>query len=291
VKIDGTTVLTGSVQPGSTWIRGNIYSEDSSTTTPIHSNGTIIATSRPKARVNSTSFYYTIAPPTYKEYKISNVINVKDVTYYKVAGDGQTDDTASLQAIVNAAAGKNVLFFPHGTYILTDTLLIPPGSRLIGEAWSTLSAYGSKFKDPKNLKAMIKIGNPGDVGVAQLTDFLFTTSDFLPGAVLVGINMAGDMPGNVGGFNCHFMITGGSTTSCKTPAACTTARLCAHFTASSSAYWENSWATGQSGGSATPGAAGGFLIEAVNGTWILGLGTGEFDIQPHSMQNSHIPIC
>jgi len=232
------------------------------------------------ALVNGTGHYYTVAPPTYEEYDISNVINVKDVASYKVAGDGQIDDTESLQAIINAAAGKQVLFFPHGTYILTDTLFIPPGSRLIGEAWSTFSAYGSKFKDPKNLRAMIKIGNPGDVGVAQMTDFLFTTSDFLPGAVLVEINMAGDKPGNVSGFNCHFLITGASTASCKTPAACTTARLCAHFTASSSAYWENSWATGQSGGSATPGAAGGFLIEAVNGTWILGLGTGEFDIQP-----------
>jgi len=259
--------------------------------TPTHLNGTMITTSRPAALVNDTGFYYTITPPTYEEYDISNVINVKDVPNYKVTGDGQTDDTESLQAIINAAAGKHVLFFPHGTYILTDTLLIPPGSRLIGEAWSTFSAYGSKFKDPKNLKAMIKIGNQGDAGVAQLTDFLFTTSDFLPGAVLVEVNMAGDKPGNVGGFNCHFMITGGSTTRCKTPAACTTAHLCAHFTASSSAYWENSWATGQSGGSATPGAAGGFRIEAVNGTWILGLGTGEFEIQLHLMHNSNIDMC
>jgi glucan 1,3-beta-glucosidase len=109
-------------------MRGNIYSGDSSIAAPNYSNGTKITTSRPAALVNGTGFYYTVAPPTYEEYDVSNVINVKDVTGYKVAGDGQTDDTVSLQAIINTAAGKHVLFFPHGTYILTDTLLIPPGS-------------------------------------------------------------------------------------------------------------------------------------------------------------------
>lgn len=37
--------------------------------------------------------------------------------------------TKNLQKIVNSAAGKNVLYFPHGTYLVSDTLVIPPGSR------------------------------------------------------------------------------------------------------------------------------------------------------------------
>jgi glucan 1,3-beta-glucosidase len=223
----------------------------------------MFASSRPAALVNSTGFYHTVIPPTYEEYDASQVINVKDVSDHPVSGDGKADDTASLQAIINAAAGKNIVYFPYGTYILTDTLLVPPGSRLIGEAWTKLSARGSKFKDAKNPRAMIKVGNTGDVGVAQMTDFLFTISENVPGAVLVEVNMASDKPGDVGFFNNHFLVMGG------------TARLCAHFTSSASVYWENSWATGQGNSDSAPGAAGGFLVEALNGTWIVGLGSGE----------------
>lgn len=37
--------------------------------------------------------------------------------------------TKNLQMIINSAAGKNVLYFPHGTYLVSDTLVVPPGSR------------------------------------------------------------------------------------------------------------------------------------------------------------------
>ena len=54
-----------------------------------------------------------------------------------------------------------------------------------------------------------------------------------------------------------------------------------HLKPSSSAYIENMWSWTADhdldGGSATvyPGTAGGFLIEAQQGTWILGSGVGE----------------
>jgi len=165
--------------------------------------------------------------------------------------------------VTSAAQNGQVLFFPHGTYVLTETLHIPPGSRLIGEAWSRFVPRGDKFKDAKNPKAMIRVGNPGDVGVAQMTDFLFYTADALPGLVMVEVNMAGDKPGHVGFFNTHFLAAGGL------------ARLCAHFKPTASVYWENSWATGQGNGATGAGFGGGFLVEARNGTWMLGIGTGE----------------
>lgn len=48
-------------------------------------------------------------------------------------GDGTTDDSASLNAILsdNAAKGK-ITYFPYGVYIVRETLVIPPGSRLVG---------------------------------------------------------------------------------------------------------------------------------------------------------------
>ena len=51
-------------------------------------------------------------------------------------GDGQTDDTAALQAALLANANCKVTYFPHGVYLVTDTLYVPPGSRIVGEVSS-----------------------------------------------------------------------------------------------------------------------------------------------------------
>jgi glucan 1,3-beta-glucosidase len=281
VKVAGTTVLTGSVEPGSTWIRGNVYSVGSSS--PKLSTGTKVTTSRPPLLVNGTGFYHTVIPPTYAEYDASQVVNVKDVAGHPVAGDGATDDTASLQAILNTAAGKKIVYFPHGIYLLSDTLLVPSGSRLFGEAFTQISATGSKFADARKPRPMFKIGNPRDVGVAQMSDFLFSLADILPGAVLVEVNMAGDKPGNVGFFNCHFRIGGArgskAQTNCRNAQTCMAARTCVHMTPRSSSYWENSWSWTadhdlDGNNPAYPSPAGGFLVEAQNGTWMLGIGIG-----------------
>ncbi len=96
---------------------------------------------------------------------------------------------------------------------------------------------------------MVKVGNPGDVGVAQFSDMLFTVAEVLPGATLVEVNMAGTNPGDVGFWNSHFRIGGaaGSTvqTSCGgAPANCKAAFMLMHLTSSSSAYVENAWRRG-----------------------------------------------
>lgn len=59
---------------------------------------------------------------------------------FSVKGDGVTDDSAALNAILseNAAQGK-VSYFPYGVYIVKNTLHVPPGSRIVGEAWAVIS--------------------------------------------------------------------------------------------------------------------------------------------------------
>lgn len=59
---------------------------------------------------------------------------------FRVKGDGVTDDSASLNAILaeNAASGK-ISYFPYGVYIVKNTLRVPPGSRIVGEAWAVIS--------------------------------------------------------------------------------------------------------------------------------------------------------
>jgi glucan 1,3-beta-glucosidase len=279
VKIGTTAALTGSILPGSAWIRGNTYQDS---TSPKRLNGEKIAVSRPDTLVNSTGFYYTVVQPTYAEYDISQVVNVKNVAAHPVKGDASTDDAANIQAILNESVGK-IVYFPYGIYMLGDTVVVPPGSRLVGEAFTQLSATGSKFKDAKNPKPMIQVGKPGDIGVAQFHDFLFTVGDILPGAVLVEVNMAGTNPGDVSFFFCNFRIGGarGSKVwnNCS-QSSCNPARITAHMTATSSSYWEHTWAWSgdldlDGGGSVLASPGGGFLIEAQKGTWMLGMGSGE----------------
>jgi len=90
-------------------------------------------------------------------------------------GDGVTDITAKLQSALNSNAGKNPLFFPHGIYLISDTVTVPPGSRLVGQVWSVLMASGNTFRTSSTPKPMLKVGSPGQTGVAQLSDFLIST--------------------------------------------------------------------------------------------------------------------
>jgi len=130
--------------------------------------------------------YFTMQQPTYKEYNSESFINIKAVPGLPVAGDGTTDDTVNINRILRDNAGCKIIYFPAGTYIVSNTLLIPPGTRITGDAFaSTISAIGSVFTDAKSPVAMIKVGNPGDVGVAQMNDLMLTTADILPGCKLV----------------------------------------------------------------------------------------------------------
>lgn len=287
--------------PGSSWIRGHTYNNDGGVSLALPQNfaqGQTFTTTRPAPLVNSDGAYFTVVQPTYSELDITNVINVKNDPANPVKGDGVTDDTASLQAILNAAATANQLvFFPHGIYLLTDTLTIPPGSRLVGEAWSEFSATGDKFKDPANTRPMLRVGNPGDRGVAQFTDFIFTVADILPGAIMVEVNMAGTNPGDVGFFNSHFRLGGarGSAVSlnCANPLTCNAVRTLLHLTPTSSSYWENSWAWGADHdldnnrtAQQNPSAAGGILVEATGGTWLLGVGSEHHVLYQYAFINA-----
>lgn len=61
-------------------------------------------------------------------------------TNFSVKGDGSTDDSASLNAILQANANNcKISYFPYGVYVVKSTLFVPKGSRIVGEAWSVIS--------------------------------------------------------------------------------------------------------------------------------------------------------
>jgi glucan 1,3-beta-glucosidase len=102
------------------------------------------------------------------------VVNVKTVTNLPVRGDGVTDDTANINSVLIQSVGK-VVYFPAGTYMVTDSLIIPPGSRIVGDAYASAisAALSPKFLNPDNPTAMVKLGNSSDVGVGQISDMIF----------------------------------------------------------------------------------------------------------------------
>lgn len=61
----------------------------------------------------------------------SVIVNVKD---YGATGDGVTDDTTAVQAAITAKYG---VYFPSGTYIVSN-LILRDGSRLFGDGYSSI---------------------------------------------------------------------------------------------------------------------------------------------------------
>jgi glucan 1,3-beta-glucosidase len=201
VTLNGNTVLIGSVTD--TWVHGNSvssewleFSELSADTqyeyTSGNSNrryqaGATFKTLRTSPLLTNGR-YFSLRPPTYQEYSIDQVVNIKSVSGLPVFGDGSHDDTANINTILSQYAGCKIVYFPAGTYIVTNTILVPVGSRIFGDAYaSAISAVGSNFYNPNKPTTMVQVGNAGDVGVAQLNDMLFTVADVLAGCKLVRV--------------------------------------------------------------------------------------------------------
>ncbi|PKX93882.1 exo-beta-1,3-glucanase Exg0 [Aspergillus novofumigatus IBT 16806] len=172
--------------------------------------------------------------PLYTEYAASSFVSVKSAG---AKGDGQTDDTAAIQKVLNSVTEDQIVYFDHGAYIITDTIKVPKNIKITGEVWPLLMAHGDKFADEKNPIPLLQI----DQGPA-------------PGAILMEWNVAEASQGSVGMWDVHFRIGGSAGTELqsdkcsKTPKMTTTpnpecigAFLLLHITEQASAYIENSW--------------------------------------------------
>lgn len=85
-------------------------------------------------RVTGLILLLTSVPPAFAKYPPSAaVVNVREAPYLAV-GDGVTDDTAALQAALNAFPnGNRVIYLPDGVYLVSNTLNWPVGTG--GNEW------------------------------------------------------------------------------------------------------------------------------------------------------------
>ena len=123
----------------------------------------------------------TISDPVVRsvQAKLDDMASVRD---FGAVGDGQTDDTAAIQrALIQLYCRENntqirrSLFFPAGTYRVTDTIRIPTYAKLIGEGGdctiielhqpddsSAVSPYVARFAD-SDCQTGVNIGANGAV--------------------------------------------------------------------------------------------------------------------------------
>lgn len=134
--------------------------------------------------------------PAYTDIGMSQVIDVKA---WGAAGDSVHDNTAVLNSILDRAANmSSIMFFPFGVYTITDTLHVPIGSRIIGQAWSQIMATGTKFQDDKNPHVAVQVGWPGDRGIIEIQSMMFIVSGPTAGAILIEWNAHELVQGSAG---------------------------------------------------------------------------------------------
>ncbi|KIX92675.1 uncharacterized protein Z520_11527 [Fonsecaea multimorphosa CBS 102226] len=189
--------------------------------------------------------------PQYQDVPVSSFISVKSAG---AKGDGVTDDTAAIQNILNNATADQVVYFDHGAYVITDTVTIPPNSRITGEIWPLIMAQGTAFADINNPKPVFQVGAQGSVGSVEISDLVFETIGPAPGAIMLQWNMAESSQGSCGMWDVHFRIGGTAGTqlqqdTCQANVTgsfefnpkCAGAFLLMHITQQASAYLENCW--------------------------------------------------
>jgi len=195
-----------------------------------------------------------------------------------------------------------VVFFPQGIYQTRETIYVPPGSRIVGEVFSTITGLGSHFTDASHPQSIVRLGNPGEKGVAQLSDMLISVGDVLPGAVLLEINMAAPQPGDVGLWNTVLRVGGSNDTLVNTkcsapdPGACKAAFALLHITNTGSAYLEGVWGWVADHGldphlnpSTNPqniAVGRGALIESTASVWLVGTSFEHCVMYQYSLHNA-----
>lgn len=146
---------------------------------------------------------------------------ITDFIEYPKAGDGVTDVTADINRALYQIFCRDInpsirrsLFFPAGTYIITDTLLIPPYCKLYGEGsdstiisfnvqtWTDTIGYasgvlvensGSYYRSLAAVPIGTPIGSATYWAAESLPEYLFRTTDSLQ-QTGVNIGTGGALP-------------------------------------------------------------------------------------------------
>ena len=287
VQNNGATALNGGSTTIAGWGQGHRYTPNG----PSSFSGTITPNSRP-AGLLSGNKYYERSKPQYNGLPVSSFKSARSAG---AKGDGNTDDTTALQNVINSAASAGqVVFIDAGTYKITKTITIPPGAKIVGEAFPVLMSSGSFFNDMNNPQPVIKVGSSsGQAGQVEWSDCLVSTQGAQAGAILIEWNLAAPGGSPSGMWDVHTRVGGfaGSNLQvaqcAKTPGNgnvntnCIAAFQLMHVTSgATNLYLENNWLwtadhdfDSSDNSQITIYSGRGLSIESTNGNiWLSGTG-------------------
>ncbi|KAI0082779.1 exo-beta-1,3-glucanase [Panus rudis PR-1116 ss-1] len=292
--VGGQVVLSGGTTTISSWAQGNVYSGTGST--GKFQKASIAAPAKPAALLDSAGRIFGRTRPQYENYAVSQFVSVRD---QGAKGDGKTDDTAAIQAVFDKFAGCKIIFFDAGTYYVSNTITIPAGTQMVGEAWSVIMGGGSTFSDVNNPKPVVRVGAPGSSGIMEISDIIFVTKGPAPGAIVVEWNVNSPTQGGAGMWDTHIRLGGAAGTNlqqsnCPSGSqnnACFAAFLALHLTARSNAYLEGTWVwladhDFDGGNQVTLFSGRGILSESAGPVWMIGTGSEHHTLYQYSLVNA-----
>ena len=258
VDATNTSIIDSGVSHIDTWASGNGYNSAGAgqgTNTPLQGTkqeNDIAASKKAPGLLNANQQIFTQSRPQYETYSVDSFVSAKA---NGCAGDGQTDDAAAINALLKQCANSgSICYFEHGAYLVKSTIQVPPNVKMTGEIWPLILADGASFNNPSNPTAVFQIGQSGQQGSFEISDFVFQTLGPAGGAVLVEWNLQSPQ-GNAGWWDSHVRVGGSAGTNlqvgeCKSingtgytiDQKCDGVFLMFHATKSSSGvYVENAW--------------------------------------------------
>jgi glucan 1,3-beta-glucosidase len=195
------TALQGGTRTITAWGEGHEYTPNG----PLNFEGAIPAFSRPPS-LTSRGKYYFRSKPQYEALPVSSFVSVRTAG---AKGDGIADDTAAINKVLKSAAYSNlVVFFDAGTYKVTSTINVPPGSKIVGESYSVIMAAGAFFSNIKAPQPVVLVGTPGQEGVVEWSDMIVSTQGAASGAILIEWHLASTAGTPSGIWDVHTRIGG-----------------------------------------------------------------------------------
>lgn len=183
VGVQGPTsvYLAGGTRNIATYRQGHCYTPGGGNPDDVY--GTFLSFPRPASLLRSDKRFYYRSKPQYNNLPLSSFVSIRASG---AKGDGITDDAAIINTVLkNAAAAGKVVFFDAGTYRVATTIYVPPGSKIVGEAFSVINGWGTAFENANAPQAVVKIGNAGESGVVEWSDMIVSTHGPMKGAILI----------------------------------------------------------------------------------------------------------
>ncbi|CAE6442407.1 unnamed protein product [Rhizoctonia solani] len=285
---NGTVLLQGGDKTVPQWIQGNAYK--GSETSFEYIKGSVAGVRKSRKLLDSSGKIFSKRRPEYEDYTADQFVSVKQ---FGAKGDGVTDDTRIIQAVINKFSGCKIIYFDAGTYYVTDTIKIPEGTIVVGEIWSVIIGGGKKFADQNNPRVVIDVGREGDTKPVQMSNLVLSARSGSAGAIVLRWNVGEpsrqeDMSGmwdvhiRLGGFvGSGIQVDNCLATNKDHPIdECTVAFMSMHLTKKAALYYEGGWCWTADHDLDDPAqrqidvyAGRGILIESKGPVWLIGSGS------------------